>query len=143
MSMDDANRGSFLAFLQDVVNIVRILQTIDRPFSDEERKEQKAKWEKQFSEHMGGARFSFNTNRAQPEQKHPEKAGLLYNLLGLDDINASSEDIKRAYKQIMRKIHPDLHKNDPQLTVLARSVNDAYAVLSDPEKRKAYDSTFR
>lgn len=54
--------------------------------------------------------------------------------------DATEIQLKKAYRQLAKKYHPDLHPNDPNLEKKIREINDAYAVLSDPEKRKKYDS---
>ena len=61
-----------------------------------------------------------------------------YGLLGLKP-GASSREIRRAYKMSVRKWHPDLHPDDPASSTKVQEINDAYEVLSDPDKRSAYD----
>ena len=61
-----------------------------------------------------------------------------YKVLGLDK-NASQEDIKKAYRKLARKYHPDLNPNDKEANKTFQQVNEANEVLSDPEKRKKYD----
>jgi len=61
-----------------------------------------------------------------------------YKVLGLDK-NASQEDIKKAYRKLARKLHPDLNPNDQAAKQKFQQVNEANEVLSDPEKRKKYD----
>jgi len=61
-----------------------------------------------------------------------------YRVLGLDS-SASSEDIKKAYRKLARKYHPDLNPNDVSAQQKFQEVNEANEVLSDPEKRKKYD----
>lgn len=53
--------------------------------------------------------------------------------------NASDEDIKKAYRKLARKLHPDLNPNDPNAKARFQQLNEANEVLSDPEKRKKYD----
>jgi curved DNA-binding protein len=53
--------------------------------------------------------------------------------------NASQEEIKRAYRKLARKYHPDVSK-DPDAETRFKELGEAYAVLKDPEKRAAYDN---
>lgn len=61
-----------------------------------------------------------------------------YKILGLEK-NASDDDIKKAYRKLARKLHPDLNPNDKEAHHKFQQVNEANEVLSDPEKRKKYD----
>lgn len=61
-----------------------------------------------------------------------------YKVLGLDK-SASQDDIKKAYRKLARKYHPDLNSNDQEANVKFQQINEANEVLSDPEKRKKYD----
>ena len=61
-----------------------------------------------------------------------------YKILGVDK-NATQDDIKKAFRQLARKYHPDLNPNDPTAKEKFQAVNEANEVLSDPEKRKKYD----
>ncbi len=61
-----------------------------------------------------------------------------YKVLGIDK-NASQDDIKKAYRKLARKFHPDLNPNDKESHKKFQQVNEANEVLSDPEKRKKYD----
>lgn len=53
--------------------------------------------------------------------------------------NASSDEIKKAYRKLARKLHPDLNPNDKEAHKKFQQINEANEVLSDPEKRKKYD----
>lgn len=61
-----------------------------------------------------------------------------YKILGVDK-NASEDDIKKAYRRLARKHHPDLNPNDKEAHIKFQQINEANEVLSDPEKRKKYD----
>ena len=61
-----------------------------------------------------------------------------YNILGVSK-DASQDDIKKAFKKLARKYHPDLNPNDPDAHRKFQEINEANEVLSDPEKRKKYD----
>jgi len=54
--------------------------------------------------------------------------------------NADSQEIKEAFRQLAFKFHPDRNKDDPGAADKMKTVNEAYAVLSDPAKRREYDS---
>lgn len=61
-----------------------------------------------------------------------------YKVLGLDK-SASTEDIKKAYRKLARKYHPDLNPDDKEAKRHFQEINEANEALSDPEKRKKYD----
>jgi curved DNA-binding protein len=61
-----------------------------------------------------------------------------YQTLGVSK-NATEEEIKKAYRKLARKMHPDLNPNDKEAHRKFQQVNEANEVLSDPEKRKKYD----
>ena len=61
-----------------------------------------------------------------------------YKVLGLGK-QATDADIKKAYRKLARKYHPDLNPNDASAKIKFQQVNEANEVLSDPEKRKKYD----
>jgi len=61
-----------------------------------------------------------------------------YEVLGVGR-NATDRDIKRAFKRMARKYHPDVAENKEEAEIHFRQINEAYAVLSDSEKRKMYD----
>lgn len=61
-----------------------------------------------------------------------------YQVLGVDK-TASQNDIKKAFRKLARKYHPDLNPNDSSAKDKFQAINEANEVLSDPEKRKKYD----
>lgn len=61
-----------------------------------------------------------------------------YKILGIDK-SASQDDIKKAFKKLARKYHPDLNPDDPNAKQRFQEINEANEVLGDPEKRKKYD----
>jgi molecular chaperone DnaJ len=62
-----------------------------------------------------------------------------YKTLGVDK-KASPEEIKKAYRKLARKYHPDRNPDDKQAEERFKEVSQAHDVLGDPEKRKQYDS---
>jgi molecular chaperone DnaJ len=62
-----------------------------------------------------------------------------YKTLGVDR-KASDDEIKKAYRKLARKYHPDTNQGDEAAEERFKEVQAAYGILSDPEKRKAYDS---
>ncbi len=62
-----------------------------------------------------------------------------YKVLEVEKL-ASSDEIKKAFKRLARKYHPDVAKDEPEAEETFKQVNEAYEVLSDPEKRRKYDT---
>ena len=66
----------------------------------------------------------------------------LYVVLGIQR-GATLDDIKRAYKRLARKYHPDINPGDRMAAAQFRQIAEAYETLSDPDRRRRYDATGR
>lgn len=62
-----------------------------------------------------------------------------YGILGVDR-SASAADIKKAYRKLARRYHPDVNPDNPEAEAKFKQIQEAYAVLSDEKKRKQYDT---
>ena len=61
-----------------------------------------------------------------------------YSVLGVDR-NAKEEEIRQAYRKLARQNHPDVNPGDHSAEERFKEINEAYEVLSDPQKRQKYD----
>ena len=61
-----------------------------------------------------------------------------YEVLGISK-GASESEIKKAYRSMAKKYHPDVNPGDAEAEAKFKEVNEAYAVLSDPDKKSKYD----
>src|ERR1041384_2930534 len=62
-----------------------------------------------------------------------------YRSLGVPK-TATEDEIRKAFRKLARKYHPDVAKNKAEAEEKFKEINEAYEVLSDPEKRKKYDT---
>ena len=61
-----------------------------------------------------------------------------YEILGVSR-DADETELKKAYRKLAKQYHPDMNPNDKDAEAKFKEINEAYAVLSDPQKRKQYD----
>ena len=61
-----------------------------------------------------------------------------YSVLGVSR-DASDDEIKKAYRNLSRKYHPDANPGDKEAEAKFKEASEAYSVLSDPQKRQQYD----
>ena len=68
----------------------------------------------------------------------PEKRDY-YEILGINK-NASQSEIKKSFRSLARKYHPDKNPDNPESEIKFKEVQEAYAILSDPNEKRKYDT---
>ena len=61
-----------------------------------------------------------------------------YEILGIDE-NFTPEDLKKAYRSLSKKYHPDINKDNKEAEEKFKEISEAYSILSDPQKKNEYD----
>ena len=84
------------------------------------------------------ARFDFLRQAEKGRSAMAESKRDYYEVLGIDK-SADEGAIKRAYRSLAKKYHPDVNPGDKEAEQKFKEVNEAYAVLSDTEKKAKYD----
>ena len=62
-----------------------------------------------------------------------------YRVLGVAP-GASQDELKKAFRELAKKYHPDIHPGDRNAEARFKEINEAYEILSDPDKRREYDA---
>src|SRR3954469_18613087 len=86
----------------------------------------------------GEWRWSERFRKRAIMRRMPVKFRDYYEVLGVGR-DATPDDIRKAYRKLARKHHPDVNPNDPTAEERFKEVSEANEVLSDPEKRAKYD----
>ncbi|KAM8847304.1 dnaJ (Hsp40) homolog, subfamily C, member 5 gamma a isoform X1 [Synchiropus splendidus] len=77
-------------------------------------------------------------NAARPQRKMSTAGESIYKVLGLEK-GASPEDIRKAYRKLALKYHPDKNPDNPEAAEKFKEINNANSILNDENKRKIYD----
>ena len=89
--------------------------------------------------HKSNSKNSFS-DEEDIDSEISQKKENLYSLLNLDK-NASKSQIKKSYRELVFKYHPDKNQNDPETSEKFSNISRAYKILSNDETRKIYDET--
>ncbi|XP_041716456.2 dnaJ homolog subfamily C member 5 isoform X1 [Coregonus clupeaformis] len=81
---------------------------------------------------------SAEPNRPGPQRKMSTTGESLYKVLGLEK-GASADDIKRAYRKLALKYHPDKNPDNPEAADTFKEINNANSILNDDGKRRIYE----
>ncbi|MGR6915393.1 DnaJ domain-containing protein [[Actinomadura] parvosata] len=99
--------------------------------------------------HLATCQGPARRRRADPPPRTPpppprprQRAGELYERLGVAR-TATRDEIRKAYRRLAYRLHPDLHPGDTAAAERFKEVTEAYDVLSDPRRRQAYDLSGR
>lgn len=76
---------------------------------------------------------------ANPGRKYSTKGDSLYEILGISK-TANADDVKKTYRRLALKYHPDKNPDDPQAAEKFKEINRAHSILSDLTKRNIYDN---